>query len=156
MTKPRVPISFGQAIARIAGVIGWDEAGLLCGRAGRTARLWSETDKTASPTLEQAIALDSAYLAAGGLGAPILECYALKVDVQLADSLACRIALTEDIGTLARESGEAISFALLAARPGSTPKDMHRALGEAEEAVSLHHRIMARIKGLLAGNGASQ
>ncbi|HEX7856015.1 MAG TPA: hypothetical protein VF503_20220 [Sphingobium sp.] len=156
MTKPRAPLTFGLAITTIAGVIGWPEACRITKRANRTLRLWSETDKKGSPTLQQALALDAAYIAAGGERAPILESYALQIEVLLADSIACRLELAGDIAEASREAGEAIAFSIAVAQPGASPGAIHRAIAETEEAAGRFARLLARLKSFLPGNGAVQ
>ncbi|MEI6419543.1 MAG: hypothetical protein WCO82_10770, partial [Sphingomonadales bacterium] len=80
MTKLRPPLSFDQAVTRVAGLIGWDECAALVGRSARAVRAWSDPDAEASPSIEQALVLDLAYRAMGGEGAPIFEVYAARLD----------------------------------------------------------------------------
>ncbi|MFT3967383.1 MAG: hypothetical protein QM690_16025 [Sphingobium sp.] len=154
MTKVRAPLSFGLAITRIAGLIGWKEAARLARRSPRTIRHWSDSEKKGTPTLEQAIALDAAYIAAGGEGAPILSAYAMQIDAALAMALACRTALVHDIAAATRETADAIAHSIQAAQPGSTPQAVYRAIAETEEGVGALHRVLARLKSFLPGNGA--
>lgn len=156
MTKVRAPLSFSQAITRVAGLIGWDEAARITRRAKRTVRYWSESDRHGTPTLDQAFALDRAYMAAGGDGAPILECYSRQLDVALTDALACKIALADDIATTARESADAISCSIYVTQPGASPTVIHRAIAETEEANVATTRLLGRLKSFLPGNGAGQ
>lgn len=155
MTKLRAPLSFSQAITRVAGLIGWDEAARVTRRAKRTVRHWSESDRHGTPTLDQAFALDRAYLAAGGEGAPILECYARQLDVAVAQSFASRAALADDIAATARESADAISCSIHVTQPGATPTAIHRAIAETEEASGAMTRLLGRLKSFLPGNGAA-
>lgn len=156
MTKVRAPLSFSQAVTRVAGMIGWDEAARVTRRAMRTVRHWSESDRHGTPTLDQAFALDRAYLAAGGHGAPILECYARRLDVVLAQSVACKIALADDIALTARETADAISCSIHVTQPGASPTAIHRAIAETEEANGACTRLLGRLKSFLPGNGAGQ
>jgi hypothetical protein len=154
MTKTRAPLSFSLAITTVAGVIGWKTAARITRRSVRTIRHWSESDKHGSPSLEQAIALDRAYVAAGGAMAPILASYMLQMDVAAVDPVACRAALAEDIALLSRETGDAISHCIQALQPGSTPAEIYRAIAETQEADAVIPRLLGRLKALLPGNGA--
>ena len=42
MTKERAPLTFAQAVTRVAGLLGWEEAARVVERSERTLRLWSE------------------------------------------------------------------------------------------------------------------
>lgn len=156
MTKTRAPLSFSLAITTVVGLIGWEEAAHITKRAVRTVRHWSESDRAGTPTLDQAIALDRAFLEAGGGFAPILESYARQMDVALADTIACRAALAEDIAIASRETGEAIGLCVQAMQPGASPAVIHRAIVETEEADDKFPRLIGRLKSLLPGNGAVQ
>ncbi len=154
MTKTRAPLSFSLAITTVAGVIGWQTAARITRRSVRTIRHWSESDRHGVPTLDQAIALDRAYVAAGGAMAPILASYMLQMDVAAVDPVACRTALAEDIALLSRETGDAISHCIQALQPGSTPAEIYRAIAETQEADAVIPRLLGRLKALLPGNGA--
>ncbi len=154
MTKTRAPLSFSLAITTVAGVIGWQTAARITRRSVRTIRHWSESDRHGAPTLDQAIALDRAYVAAGGAMAPILASYMLQMDVAAVDPVACRTALAEDIALLSRETGDAISHCIQALQPGSTPAEIYRAIAETQEADAVIPRLLGRLKALLPGNGA--
>lgn len=156
MTKARAPMSFSLAITRIAGLIGWEEAARVTDRSERTVRLWSESDAGTMPTLDQAMALDRAYLAAGGGEALILESYGRQIDVAIAAALASQHTLADDIAEAARESGEAIAFSLRVAQPGATTSEIYRAIAETEEANGACTRLLARLKSFLPGNAAEQ
>lgn len=156
MTKLRAPLSFSMAITRIAGLIGWEEAARIVTRAERTVRLWSESDIGGTPTLAQALALDMAYRAAGGQGAPILESYALQVEVALTDALACQLALADAIASVATESADAIASSIAVTRPGISPTLVHHAIAETEQASGALTRLVGRLKSFLPGNAAVQ
>lgn len=136
MTKERAPLTFAQAVTRVAGLLGWEEAARVVERSERTLRLWSEPGSGASPTIEQALKLDVAYQAAGGRGAPIFETYAARLDRETVDALADLEALAISTAATAKETGEAVSALILAARPGATRTDRVRAELEAGEAIS--------------------
>lgn len=156
MTKVRAPLSFALALTTVCGLIGWDRAGKIVRRKERTLRHWSESDRKGTPTLEQAIALDRAFIEQGGGFAPILESYARQLDVSLADTLACRVALGDDIALATRETGEALSYCIEALQPGASPAVIHRAIMETEQADATFPRLLRRLRSLLLGNGAAR
>lgn len=156
MTKVRAPLSFSLAVMTVADRIGWFAAASITGRAVRTVRHWSESDRKGTPTLDQAIALDRAFILAGGGYAPILESYARQIDVAMGGVEACREALAEDIAEASRESGDAISHCIKALQPGATPAQIYRAITETEEADAIFPRLIGRLKALLPGNGAGR
>ncbi|WBQ17831.1 hypothetical protein [Sphingobium yanoikuyae] len=154
MTKVRAPLSFSFAITTAIGLLGWDAAGRITRRANRTLRHWSESDKKGTPTLDQAIALDRAFIEAGGGFAPILESYARQLDVALAPSMACHAALGEDIAAVSRETADAIGASIQIIQPGASPTAVHRAIAETEEAGVRLTRLLGRLRSFLPGNGA--
>lgn len=150
MTKARPALTFAQAITRIAGEIGWPRTAEIVGRAERTVRLWSEPDQGGTPTLEQALALDTAYVAAGGSGAPLLDSYALQMGVQVTADQACYRALAADLGRLAKEHGDATEATLAVLAPGVPETKIHRAIAEQEDVVSAGSAVIRRLKSFLS------
>lgn len=156
MTKLRAPLSFSLAITTAVGLIGWEKAAKITRRSKRAVRYWSESDKASLPTLDQAIALDRAFMAAGGGFAPILESYARQLDISLLDTLACREALADDIAQATQESADAISSSIHVTLPGASPTEIYHAIKETEEASGAMNRLLTRLKSFLPGNGAAQ
>lgn len=156
MTKLRTPLSFSLAITTVAGAIGWKAAANVTGRSVRTVRHWSESDRHGTPTLDQAIALDRAFIAAGGDHGPILACYGLQLDVAMVDAVACRAALAEDVALFSRETGEAVGRCIQALSPGASPAMIQAAILETEEADAVVPRLLGRLKALLPGNGVGR
>lgn len=156
MTKLRAPVSFSLAITTVCGRIGWDAAAEITGRKVRTVRHWSESDNNGTPTLDQAIALDRAYVEAGGDHGPILSCYALQLDIAMVDAVACRAALADDVALFSRETGEAVGRCIQALAPGASPALIQAAILETEEADAVVPRLIGRLKALLPGNGAGR
>lgn len=153
MTKLRDPLSFGLAIRTVADAIGNKRAAVIVGRAVRTVQHWSESDRLGTPSLDQAIALDRAFIAAGGGYAPILESYARQLQSDLPDQAACRAELAHDVALASREAGDAISHCIEALQPGASPATINRAIAETEEVDALMPRLLGRLKALLPGNG---
>lgn len=136
MTKPRPPLSIDAALARIAGQLpaGFDDMARIAGRAVRTVRNWSDPDTPEQIPVDCAIALDLAFIAAGGAGAPIFETYAHKLELAEAEQFADQLELLRRAQVVAKESGEATSALIGAAHPAATDADRARALAEAVEA----------------------
>ncbi len=136
MTKARAPLSIAAALARIAGLLpeGFEEMARVAGRQVRTVRNWSDPDTAEQVPIDCAIALDLAYIAAGGTGAPIFEAYALKLELADAAKFGDRHQLLRHAQDVARETGEANAAIIGAAHPAATKSDRARALAEATEA----------------------
>lgn len=139
MTKPRPPVSFTQAISRIGGHLGWERAAEAVNSVrtrpltARAVQNWSDDRTGALPTVEDALQLDLAYLAAGGEEAPLLAVLALRLKLALeATPDTCIAAAASEA---AKESGEAVSALVTASLPGATPADRALARREAEEAI---------------------
>jgi len=156
MTKVRAPLTFSLAITTAIGLIGWDQAAKITRRSKRAVRYWSESDKASMPTLDQALALDRAFMEAGGAYPPILESYARQLDVALANTMACRAALADDIAQASLETADAISSSIHAMQHGASPTEIHHAIKETEEASGSINRLLTRLKSFLPGNGAAQ
>lgn len=131
MTKARVPNTFPDAITRIADRIGW--AAMLEVVEGATSergvRNWGDPDMNRSPTLRDALALDAAFLAAGGGEPPLLAVYQLLLERSVQVPADCA-ALASVGGELAKEAGEGLQAMFRAAQPGATVQD--RAVAERE------------------------
>lgn len=153
MTKPRAPLSFGLAIRTVVELVGPKRAAHIVRRAVRTVQHWSDSERRGLPTLDQAIALDRAFVAAGGGYAPILESYARQLEMDVVDQVACRAALAEDIALVSRESGDALGHCIQALQSGAAPAVIHRAISETEEVDALIPRLLGRLKALLPTNG---
>lgn len=152
MTKLRDPLSFAAAIKDVVDLIGKDEAARLTGTSMRAIEYWTDSDHSPLPRLGQAIALDKAFIAAGGGSAPILACFALQMDIFRVDADACRIALAQDVSDLSREAGDAISHCIQALQPGSTPADIRDAIVETEQVDAILPRVLGRLKALQRRN----
>lgn len=146
MTKRRAALTFENALTKVAGLLGWDEVARICGQAPRTVRNWSEPDTTASITLQACLDLDVAWHAAGGDGAPFLDCYATRLQVESYQAVPGREALIASAARAAKESGEAVSATLIAAHPGARPIDFAIAEQEIEETILALHGQLAALR----------
>jgi hypothetical protein len=157
VTIPREPLSFPNATTRIAAVLGYGAMAGIAGRSERQVRKWSHPELADCPTIAQALALDAAHIAAGGQGSPFLETFAQLLNQEVGRQIACRVALTEEIGEVAKEVGDFVAAALALASPTAGSREAHRAMGEFEEASSAMAVAGRRLSSFLpsgAGPGA--
>lgn len=136
MTKLRPPLSIHNAITRVAGLIGWDACARAVDQAERTVRNWSDPDTSADIPLWAAIKLDAAFIAAGGEGRPIHDCYQNLLEIAVADACGDTDALAEQAAVAAKESGEAVAALVRASRRGASRADRVIAARETEEAIA--------------------
>lgn len=137
MTKLRAPLSVEQALSRIAGLIpdGYDGMSAIVDRTAGHIRAWGDPDREDQIPIDCAIALDLAYIEAGGEGAPIHEAYTHRLEMAALATFADGIALGRHAADTIRECGEAGEALVLAAQPGATPADRQKAEREVGEAL---------------------
>jgi hypothetical protein len=150
VTKVRAPLTFELAMAKIAGEIGWEKIADISGQAVSTLYNWSNPDSqpTAgdSVSLSLALKLDAAYRAAGGEGAPLLQCLGLKLDAETLVAIADSAAIVRSIATAAKEGGEAIAASIAAAQPGASPQERARAELELEESIAAQTNTLVSLR----------
>ncbi len=146
MTKVRPPLSFESALAKVAGQIGWDTIARMFGKSERTVRAWSETEIPASVSMDKALALDAAFAAAGGDGAPFLSVYALRLQADTIAAQASSEELARKTVAAIKEGGEAHAALVAATRPGATPADRAIAEKEVVEAVDALTNTLATLR----------
>lgn len=149
MTKQRQPLTFADAVTRIAGLLTVAGAARVVRRSERCLRDWSDPGTLTCPSLEQGLTLDRAWRTAGGEGAPILEAYAFMLGIQVREDPASCAALGVDIAHAARECGEAIATGIAITQPGAHPAAVHHALIQAEEARGALGAMLQRLKSFL-------
>lgn len=146
MTKRRLPLTFENALTKVAGVIGWAVAARICGQAERTVRNWSEPDTSAAISLDAALALDVAFHAAGGDGSPFLSCYSTRVESNTLAACRGREALLNCIARVALESGEAVAATMSAALPDASDAHFVIAERELEESIATQTHALAALR----------
>lgn len=153
MTKLRPPSSIDAALSRIAGLVpdGWAGMAAVVDRRERTVRNWGDPDTPESIPLECAIALDLAYIDAGGVGAPIHETYALQLDLQLQTRYGDALQLAALNADFIREAGEAGAAMIQATAPGAPERLKRNALRESEEAATALSRTIAALRRMMPG-----
>lgn len=149
MTKLRSPVSPEQALARVAGVIGWARTSEILDRGESALRKWSNPDSGPAPgehiTLAKANELDDAYRAEGGEGRPFLQYMVLAAETREIDASASRDELARAAGIAAKEAGDATLTAIAAAQSGDD-RDLAIAERECEEAIAASTHQLAVIR----------
>ena len=149
MTKARTPLTIPHAVTKIVGVLGAPTSARVVGRSERRIYKWMDPDSDLAPSLPQAIALDAAYRAAGGDGAPLYEVYADLLGEEVALHAACQLRLADDLARASREFGEAAEATIAVIKPNAGEREVHRALAEAEEAHGATGALLRRLKTFL-------
>lgn len=138
MTKPRDAMSWERPISVIGAAIGWDAAAAaVSAHRGRplsasAVRNWTDDGRSALPTVQDALALDLAFIAAGGDHAPILSAMAAHVGIALQAAPSANLVLVA--ADIADETGDAVSAVLKASQPGATRGQVEIAKTELLEA----------------------
>lgn len=152
MTALRDPNGCGHAIRRIVVQLGSVETvAAIVGRKVGCVTDWASDTRTACPSWAQAVALDAAYRAAGGEGAPLYEAYGAQLDLRFNDLTACHAALATNLAEASREWGEAIGAATLLAVPGFSPNQALTADIELDQAETRLKRLRRLVKRFLPG-----
>lgn len=152
MTKPREPASFELALTRLAEQIGWDQAAEAVGKSSSTLRTWSDPDYGPDAgrvlTLDDALALSVAYRMAGGEGSPFQDCFAAQLETEILAERA-EACLAQAAGLHAKETGNAVSWAVAASLPEAGRSVLGRAERACEQSVNAGLRMLAAIRARL-------
>jgi hypothetical protein len=155
VTKLRTPHTWADAATRVAGLLGYAEAGRVVERAERTIYEWANPESDTRPTLEQMLALDAAYITAGGEGAPFLDAHAHQLELVVSSAAADCRELIDEAGEVARECGEAVAAALAVTAGNASPIVVHRALAQASEAGAAIGAVTRRLTSFLPDGAGS-
>lgn len=149
MTKLRTPLSIEQALQRIAGQLeaGVEAMAIVAHRQPGTIRAWMDPDRPEQVSLDAAIALDLAFQAEGGTGAPLFEAYATRLQLAEAARFADRHRLLDRAHAAIKEGGEAHAALVAAARPDATDADRRAAHREVAEAFEQLRDILPLLSG---------
>ena len=145
MTIPRQPITFENALWQIAALLGWDGCAAVLGKSESQVRKLGTPGVEREISLRDALRLDAAFRAAGGDGAPLLECYAIKLDLKIPVEPAAPACMIVGAGRAAKESGEAVAAAIELAHNANDPRARVNACREIEEAITELTRLLTRI-----------
>ena len=145
MTKLRAPLTFERALVRIADRLGWDRMAEITGRSTRSLTNYSDPDTDTCVCIEHALQLDAAFRADGGEGAPLLDCYRLRLEAAEVAHASNRDRLLDGAILAIKEAGEANAALVEATRPGADAG--HRAIArrEVEEAVAALTATLAHL-----------
>lgn len=150
MTKLREPLTHANAVALIIDHIGATSAAHAVGlRTERQIHYWADQDSGRSPNVAQAVALDAAYIAAGGIGAPMRDAHEAMLSAASGEDIACQRALGEALAEASEEMGDALAAAVPLIQPGASRHQISRALREAEQAHGAVGRMLRRVKSFL-------
>lgn len=145
MTIPRRPASFSRALWQIADLLGWDGCAAVLEKSESHVRKLGAPDTEREISLRDAVRLDAAYRRAGGEGAPLLECYAIKLDMGLTARPTGPNCIITGAGLAAKECGEAIAAAITLAGDMSDPAKTLAAQREIEEGVTELTRLLSLV-----------
>ncbi|MPT48020.1 MAG: hypothetical protein E2598_06315 [Sphingobium sp.] len=150
MTIIRKPATFEKALKDISDLLGWDGCADVLGKSESHLRKLGTPDTDRELSIRDAVRLDAAYRRAGGEGAPLFDCYALKLDIHMPSAPACTDTMLSGAQKVAKESGEAVAAIIELAGNLGSEKARTDALREIEEAVAdltrLARRITATVK----------
>lgn len=136
MTLIRKPATFEKALADIAARLGWDGCADVLGKSESHLRKLGTPDTDRELSIRDAVRLDGAFRRAGGEGAPLLECYAFKLEIDLPAPAATSGTVLQFAQAIAKETGEAVASVIAFAGALDDPKAQQAALGEIQEAIA--------------------
>lgn len=145
MTIPRRPVTFERALAQIADLLGWDGCAEVLGKSESHVRKLGAPDTEREISLRDAVRLDDAWQRAGGEGAPLIECYALKLGMGALVFPANTNRILARAERAAKENGEAVAAAISLATRTGDPAARLNAIREIEEAIQESTRLLAGI-----------
>lgn len=151
VTKPRAPLTYDNAISRIAGEIGWEAMAAAVGQKERTVRDWGDPDVERGCPIEAAELLDLAYQAAGGAGAPMHDTMSLRLEQERGRRFADQVAIAHGTCVMSREVAQAIEALILLQLPGATEQQRITAIRELEEAIASARDLLPLVSALPAG-----
>lgn len=151
MTKLRNALTHANAVTTIADFIGYGAAAEAVGfKSDRQIYYWADPDSPRCPNVDQAVALDAAYIAAGGIAAPMRDAHEAMLSAASGEDIACQRALAEALAEASSEMGDAIAAAMPLIQPGASAHQKSRALREAEQAHGAVGRVLRRVKSFLS------
>lgn len=139
MTKRRPPLTYEDAMTRIAGRLTFARCAEIVGRSESLCRIWSDPDRDELPNLRQAQLLDAAFVADGGGEPPFLSVTAAHLEFARIAGADAAAALAPAIKLAVKEVGEGLTAgaALLGSAPSRGQLDTFIAeAGEAVEALT--------------------
>lgn len=144
MTKLRQPTTFADATTRVADRIGFAACADIVGKGERVIRNWSDPDMDRCPTFDEALALDMAYLDAGGGDPPFFAVYAARLERRLSPA-ADSAEIARATGAMAKEAGEAIAASVAASMPGADQRMKVVAEKELDDAIDAMQGLKTKL-----------
>lgn len=144
MTTHAETFTFAWAARRTIDLIGNAKATALVGKSEETLGAWKHSTNPRWPRIDQALALDLAYIEAGGDGSPFLDSFLAMVS-QARETEACQIKFAAECAALSKDQGEFNAAAFNVMLPGATQRDAYRCLVEVQEVMTRAGAIVRRI-----------
>ncbi len=111
----------------------------IAGKADRTIRDWADPDTPRTPPIATCFALDCAWRAAGGAGAPFFDTYRRLLDREAVAIAGVDLSNLPDLtGIVIREGADAKIALMTAMLPGATDRDFREAVREVEESIAAY------------------
>jgi hypothetical protein len=150
MTTHKAPTTVEAALGRIMGQIHGGAAKMaeITSRKEHMIYAWGNPTRREKVPVEDAILLDLAFQAAGGIGAPLHEFYSLQLELETATRFAEQQALNNSLPIIIKEVSEAEIAIHHASRPDASARDMSEGMREVEEAIAALRAPLAVLKRL--------
>lgn len=145
MTKIRKPLTFQRSLSLIADELGWDGCAAVLGKSESLLRKLSDPDTEREISLQDALRLDNAFYRAGGEGAPMFDCYALRLEAPAIAEAATDTSVVMAAGIVAKEAGEALSATMHLIVNMDDPKAQEQAVIETEQAISVMSKLLRKL-----------
>lgn len=137
MTLPRDPVSFAAALATIEKRLGSDVVRRIASRAQRTIDDWRHPETRRTPPIETALALDCAWRAAGGAGAPMLDTFRRLFEASAPIVIGIDDSQLPDLTVIAiKEGADAHAALLMAMQPQASERLRREAVREIAEGIA--------------------
>lgn len=153
MTKLRPPLSTENALDLIIGALTIEGAAKAADRKVSYLRALSDPDKDQKLTVDDAIALDLAYLAAGHAGTPLFDSIGLRLRTAESLDLTGAAILNDHAIDVTKEGSEAIVALLTASTPTPDPVALRSALKELVESHRAHEAAIRTVRCMLERHG---
>lgn len=142
MTKYRPPLTFGDALDRVAGLLTWKVMAEIADRKERAVRNWGDPDMPESCPIATALAFDIAFEKAGGIGSPMFDAFAHQVKLARDTAYADRTELARRTAGALVECGQAGQALVIATLPDATAADRASARKEVTEGIAALHATL--------------
>ena len=145
--KRRLPANLSSAASQISEALGPERVAQLVGRSPTLVYKWADPDLAYFPNLQQALELDSAFVAAGHGAPPFLTAYATLLKLRTAtmpqrksDALSEAVAIVNVACEILSEVSGQLQASTMAGPPKSVGRcgicENLRKLGELQSALS--------------------